>query len=118
MSLLIPQAQADQTSEHKVRGRLPPNRMDRFSARSTCAGSGEQTTEPDINEQLRERDLCKNSVAQFNALNVRDGSLAVEGWLSTDVKVTFNIINFISITHPFPLLPLTGYHVVVSAAKQ
>ena len=39
---------------------------------------------------------------------MRDGSSAVEGWLSTDVNLTFNIIHVISIILPFPLLPLTG----------
>ena len=35
--------------------------------------------------------------------------IVMEGLLSTDVKLTFNIIHVISIILPFPLLPLTGF---------
>jgi len=119
VTLLIPQTPADrtpadrtpadQTPEHEVPDRTPLNRTDRYSARSACAGSGEQATEPGISVPLRERDQYKNSVAQFNALPVRDGSSVEEVWLSTDVNLTFDItIHVNSIIHPFPLLPLTG----------
>ena len=108
VTLLIPQIPADQTPEHEVPDRTPLNRTDKYSARSTCAGSGEQATEPGISVQLRERDQYKNSMAQFNALLVRDGSSVEEVWLSTEVNLTIDIIHVTSIIHPFPLLPLTG----------
>ena len=114
VTLLIPQTPADQTPAdqtpgHEVSDRTPLNRTDRYSARSACAGSGEQATEPGISVPLRERDRYKNSVAQFNALPVRGGSSVEEVWLSTDVNLTFDItIHVNSIIHPFPLLPLTG----------